>query len=170
MMKYLSCVLFAFLLVSCYCSANCDVYKQTLASIDFLNSYDFSQGMGPAIEKLYTEDAKVTASTSSAGGTVTSSPHDFFDTSELEIVKQKIDVRDIDCASDGGWCHLRVVSTYWNPAGDTVSIPQYLTYFYDPVTCKVAHYVILQHSNDHDYMVDVLTPDPEDETGIGSEL
>ena len=139
---------------------NCDVYKQTMDSIDFWHSYDWSRGIGPAIDHLYIEEAKVTSSTSS--GTVTASPHEFFGAMPLDIVKLKIDVRDIDCAADGGWCHLRVFATYWNPAGETVSIPQYWTYFYDQVTCKWAHYVILQHGNDLEYMVDMLTPPEPD--------
>mmetsp|Transcript_31067 Transcript_31067/g.51322 ORF Transcript_31067/g.51322 Transcript_31067/m.51322 type:complete len:188 (-) Transcript_31067:58-621(-) len=139
-----------------YTSANCDVYKRTMDSIDFWQSYDFSQGMTAAIEQLYAPGAKVTSSTSS--GTVTLPPDQFFGAHHLSISKMKVDVREIDCAADGAWCHLRVIATYWaHGKGETVSIPQYWTYFYDPVTCKWAHYVILQHSNDLEYMVDVLT-------------
>lgn len=134
---------------------NCDVYKQTMDSIDYWHSYDWSQGMRPAIDHLYIDEARVTSSTSS--GTVTASPHEFFGAFPLDILKLKIDVREIDCAADGGWCHLKVFATYWNSAGETVSIPQYWTYFYDQVTCKWAHYVILQHGNDLEYMVDMLT-------------
>ena len=151
-----ACTLVVLLQMFCISAANCDVYKQTMDSIEFWHTYDWSQGMGPALDELYTDDAKVTSSTSS--GTVTASARDFFGAFSLEIAKLKIDVRDIDCAADGGWCHLRVFATYWNRSGDTVSIPQYWTYFYDPVTCKFAHYVILQHSNDLDYMIDILRP------------
>lgn len=137
-------------------------------SIDFWHTYDFSQGMSAAIEQLYAPGAKVTSSTSS--GTVTLPPDQFFEAlHHLSIAKMKIDVRDIDCAADGAWCHLRVIATYWSShVGETVSIPQYWTYFYDPVTCKWAHYVILQHSNDLEYMVDVLSPLAGDEEREGS--
>ena len=84
-------------------------------------------------------------------------PEEFFAAFDLKITKMNIHVRDIDCAADGFWCHLKVWTSYWNPSNETVSIPQYWTYLYDPVTCKWSHYVILTHSNDLDYMVDVLT-------------
>lgn len=165
--KHILRKLLVFLLILDLTASNCDVYKQTMDAIDFWHSYDWSQGMGPAIDELYTDDAKVTSSTSS--GTVTASPREFFGSFSLEIVRLKIDVREIDCAADGGWCHLRVFATYSSPSGETVSIPQYWTYFYDPVTCKWAHYVILQHSNDLEYMVDVLTQ-VADEKDVDGEL
>ncbi|KAI2493582.1 hypothetical protein MHU86_20975 [Fragilaria crotonensis] len=161
MTKNILCKLFLFLGILNLTTSNCDVYKQTMDAIDYWHSYDWSQGMGPAIDQLYADDAKVTSSTSS--GTVTASPREFFGAFSIDIAKLKIDVRDIDCAADGGWCHLRVIATYWSQSEETISIPQYWTYFYDPVTCKWAHYVILQHSNDLEYMVDVLTPVLADE-------
>ena len=110
MTKHVLWKLFAFLgILNLLAASNCDVYKQTMDAIEFWHTYDWSQGMGPAIDTMYADDAKVTSSTSS--GTVTASPREFFDAFSIEVVKLKIDVREIDCAADGGWCHLRVIAT-----------------------------------------------------------
>lgn len=151
-------VLLCFVLVLSYVQANCDVYKQTMDSVDFWHNYDFEKGsLLEAGEELYTDDGKVTFSTSS--GSVTLPWKKFFERFNFDnISKMKVAVRNIDCAFDGGWCHLQVFTTYYSStSGETVSLPAYWTYFYDPVTCKWAHYVILQHSNDLDYMIDVLS-------------
>ena len=131
---------------------SCDVYKRTMESIQYWHSYDFSQGMDDAIRVWYAPDAKVTM------GMLTASPQDFFGaSSSLELVKLDIHVKDIDCAAEE-WCHLHVFTTYHHRSGETVSMPQYWTYLYDPVTCLWAHYIILAHSNDMEHMMDVLSP------------
>jgi hypothetical protein len=140
-------------LQSPFISANCDVYKRTMDSIDYWHSYDFSKGMDEAVQTWYAPDARVTM----PGTIMTTTPAEFYAASRLEITKLKIDVRDIDCASDGEWCHLKVFTTYHNAVGETVSIPQYWTYLYDPVTCLWAHYIILLGSNDLEYMIDTLS-------------
>ena len=132
--------------------ANCDVYKRTMESIDYWHSYNYKEGWDKAIDDWYAPDGKITI------GVNTMPPKDFFSAYNLEIEALRIDVRDIDCAADGEWCHLKVYTTYYGSQGDTVSISQYWTYLYDPVTCLWAHYIILTHNNDVEYMVSTLAP------------
>ena len=136
----------------CPIAQSCDAYQRTMESIEYWNSYNFSDGFTKAIDKWYAPEGKITM------GLLTTSPKAFFDEFPLDITKLRIDVRDIDCAADDEWCHLRVFTTYYHSSGVTVSLPQYWTYLYDPVTCLWAHYFILAHSNDLDQLRDVMSP------------
>ena len=129
----------------------CDAYQRTMESIEYWHSYNFSDGCTKAIDKWYAPDAKVTL------GLRTMSPKIFFDVFPLDIIKLQINIRDIDCAADDEWCHLRVFTTYYHSSGVTVSLPQYWTYFYDPVTCLWAHFFILAHYNDLNQWMDVMS-------------
>mmetsp|Transcript_8141 Transcript_8141/g.12483 ORF Transcript_8141/g.12483 Transcript_8141/m.12483 type:complete len:165 (+) Transcript_8141:143-637(+) len=153
-MKFFLLWIFTLLLESSVL-ADCDVYKATMDTIDFWHSYDFSEGFDAAIEKLYAPNAKITFSSSS--GTVTLSPQEFYKQTPLCSKLRIRTIQNLDCAGDGAWCHLKIYTTYWNDVQETVSIPQYWTYLYDPVTCKSAHQVILTHSNDLEYLIDFLT-------------
>jgi len=126
-------------------------------SIDYWHSYDYKGGWDQAIADWFAPDGKVTM------GVNTMEPTDFYNAFDLEIETLKIDVRDIDCAADGEWCHLKVYTTYFGARGDTVSIPQYWTYLYDPVTCRWAHYILLTHNNDVQYMVSTLAKNTGDD-------
>eukprot|EP00547_Thalassionema_nitzschioides_P000442 CAMPEP_0194204890 /NCGR_PEP_ID=MMETSP0156-20130528/4298_1 /TAXON_ID=33649 /ORGANISM="Thalassionema nitzschioides, Strain L26-B" /LENGTH=137 /DNA_ID=CAMNT_0038931017 /DNA_START=143 /DNA_END=556 /DNA_ORIENTATION=- len=132
-------------------------------TIDFWHSYDFSKGFDAAIYGLYAPNAKITFSSSS--GTVTLSAEEFYQQTPLCSKLRIRTIQNLDCAGDGAWCHLKIYTTYWNAAQETVSIPQYWTYLYDPVTCKSAHQVILTHSNDLEYLTDFLTTTEIDSPG-----
>jgi hypothetical protein len=130
----------------------CDAYLRTMESIEYWNSFDFSDGFSKAIDKWYAREWKITM------GLLTKSPKALFDEFLPDITKLRIDVRDIDCAADDEWYHLRVFTTYYHSPGVTVSMPQYWTYSYDPATCLWAHYFILAHSNFLDQLRDVMSP------------
>ena len=130
---------------------NCDVYKRTMDSIRYWHSYNFTGGMNDAIEEWFAPEGKITI------GIHTMSPTEFYSTFNLVFSSMTIDVQYIDCAADGDWCHLKVYTTFHRTeGGDTVSIPQYWTYVYDPVTCQWAHYIILTRNNDLEHMVSTL--------------
>eukprot|EP00540_Astrosyne_radiata_P022348 CAMPEP_0116843112 /NCGR_PEP_ID=MMETSP0418-20121206/11903_1 /TAXON_ID=1158023 /ORGANISM="Astrosyne radiata, Strain 13vi08-1A" /LENGTH=133 /DNA_ID=CAMNT_0004473821 /DNA_START=114 /DNA_END=515 /DNA_ORIENTATION=- len=122
-------------------------------SIEYWHAYNFSNGWDRAIQDWYAPDGKVTV------GVRTMPPKEFYGEFDLDLADLKVDVREIECDADGEWCHLKVYTTFFGnneQEEETVSIPQYWTYLYDPVTCRWAHYILLARNNDMEYLLETL--------------
>ena len=65
----------------CPIAQACDAYQRTMESIEYWNSYNFSDGFTKAIDKWYAPEGKITM------GLLTTSPKAFFDEFPLDITK-----------------------------------------------------------------------------------
>lgn len=120
----------------------CDVYTETKRQLNVFNTQKWSIGdMVDKVSAFQTENAAVTVNGA------TKSLRNFFKEFELELRSMQVDLHSITCAPHQ-WCLAEVMTVYADEQQNAVSYKQFWTFLFDPDTCLVNHFFVLNDNRD----------------------